>query len=73
LFGKSKLSDAIYSGIHAVPIIGTPIDVWREFQKIYNQTELGAAEAKLENISLEKQDIDYLENVYKPLLYQYMD
>ena len=73
LFGKSKLSDAIYAGIHAVPIIGTPIDVWREFQKIYNQTELGAAEAKLENISLEKQDIDYLENVYKPLLYQYMD
>ena len=73
LFGKSKLSDAIYAGIHAVPIIGTPVDVWREFQKIYNQTELGAAEAKLENISLEKQDIDYLENVYKPLLYQYMD
>ena len=73
LFGKSKLSDAIYAGLHAVPIIGTPIDVWREFQKIYNQTELGAAEAKLENISLEKQDIDYLENVYKPLLYQYMD
>lgn len=73
LFGKSKLSDAIYSGLHAVPIIGAPIDVWREFQKIYNQTELGAAEAKLENISLEKQDIDYIENVYKPLLYQYMD
>ena len=73
LFGKSKLSDAIYSGLHALPIIGTPIDVWREFQKIYNQTELGAAEAKLENISLEKQDIDYLENIYKPLLYQYMD
>ena len=73
LFGKSKLSDAIYAGLHAVPIIGNPIDVWREFQKIYNQTELGAAEAKLENISLEKQDIDYLENVYKPLLYQYMD
>lgn len=73
LFGKSKLSDAIYAGLHAAPIIGTPIDVWREFQKIYNQTELGAAEAKLENISLEKQDIDYLENVYKPLLYQYMD
>lgn len=66
--GTAPLEDAEYAMQHVAQV---PADLWRAFQVLYNGSELSSASSRAEQAAMEKEDLDYVENTYKPLVQQY--